>query len=246
MSREILTPPKGKRAVVVPGFDPEAQPILPPDQILPPLQPDALELSFICEAFKSPVNWQVEPVFTESFQADSLELAGIVRAAVFMPLVQRASGLHLIFTRRASHLYDHAGQICFPGGRIEPQDLSAEAAALRETEEEIGVSAEYIDVIGTQPGFLTSTKFTMKPVIGVVKPGFTITPDETEVAEVFEVPLGFLMDPSHHFLHRAELPNGGHRLYFSMPWGQYFIWGATAALVRNFYHYLRAAQKALF
>src|SRR5690606_24622254 len=102
--------------------------------------------------------------------------------------VQRPSGLHVIFTRRASHLYDHAGQISFPGGRIEASDRDATAAALRETYEEIGVSPDFIELIGVQPSFLTSTGFTMKPIIGVVRPGFTIAPDPTEVAEVFEVP----------------------------------------------------------
>lgn len=242
MARNIPHSRTVKRTVVVPGFDPQTQPIVPLSDILLPLHNEAMQLDFILEAFKTPIDWQVEPIFTESFQADSLDLIGIVQAAVFVPLVQRSNGLHLLFTRRASHLYDHAGQICFPGGRIEETDSDAVAAALRETHEEIGVSPEYIQLIGTQPGFLTSTRFTMKPVIGFVRSGFIIRPDLTEVAEVFEVPLSFLMDPSHHFLHRANLPDGGHRFYFSMPWNDYFIWGATAALIRNLYHFLSAAH----
>lgn len=245
MARNIPQTPTVKRTVIVPGFDPQTQPIVPLSDTLLPLSNAAMQLDFIREAFNSRIDWQVEPVFTESFQADSLDLIGIIQAAVFVPLVQRADGLYLLFTRRASHLYDHAGQICFPGGRIEDSDQDAVAAALRETREEIGVSSEYIQLIGTQPGFLTSTRFTMKPVIGYVRPGFTIRPDLTEVAEVFEVPLSFLMDPSHHFLHRAHLPDGGHRFYFSMPWKDYFIWGATAALIRNFYHFLSAAEHRL-
>jgi len=245
MARNIPHSRTGKRTVIVPGFDPQTQPIVPLSDILLPLNNAAIQLDFIREAFSTPVDWQVEPVFTESFQADSLDLIDIVQAAVFVPLVQRPEGLHLLFTRRASHLYDHAGQICFPGGRIEVSDRDAVDAALRETREEIGVAPEYIQLLGTQPGFLTSTRFTMKPVIGYVRPGFTIRPDLTEVAEVFEVPLSFLMDPSHHFLHRANLPDGGHRFYFSMPWKDYFIWGATAALIRNFYHFLSAAQAKL-
>lgn len=245
MARNTLHPRAVQRTVVVPGFDPQTQPIVPLSDILLPLSNAAMQLDFIRQAFSASVDWQVEPVFTESFQADSLDLIGIVQAAVFVPLVQRQDGLYLLFTRRASHLYDHAGQICFPGGRIEDSDKDAVAAALRETHEEIGVSSEYIQLIGTQPGFLTSTRFTMKPVIGYVRPGFTIRPDLTEVAEVFEVPLSFLMDPSHHFLHRAHLPDGGHRFYFSMPWKEYFIWGATAALIRNLYHFLSAAQSKL-
>src|SRR5690606_23404814 len=109
------------------------------------------------------------------------------------------------------------------------------AAALRETYEEIGVGPEFIRCIGTQPGFLTSTRFTMKPVIGQILPGFTLVPNTSEVAEVFEVPLSVLMDTTLHRLHRANLPGGGHRFYFSITWQSYFIWGATAALIRNFY-----------
>lgn len=245
MARNIPHSRAGKRTVIVPGFDPQTQPIVPLSDTLLPLSNESMQLDFIRDAFKSQVEWRVEPIFTESFQADSLDLIGIVQAAVFVPLVQRPTGLHLLFTRRASHLYNHAGQICFPGGRIEITDTDAVAAALRETYEEIGVPPNYIQLIGTQPGFLTSTRFTMKPVIGYVTPGFVVRPDLTEVAEVFEVPLAFLMDPAHHFLHRAHLPDGGHRFYFSMPWKEYFIWGATAALIRNFYHFLAAAEAKL-
>ncbi len=207
-----------------------------------PLAPASLEPDFICSAFSSPVKWQVEPIFAQSFQADTVQFDNVIEAAVLFPLVSRPSGLHVLFTRRASHLYDHAGQISFPGGRIEPTDSDAVAAALRETHEEIGVAPEFIQLIGSQPGFLTSTRFTMKPIIGLIRPGFTITPDKTEVAEVFEVPLSVLMDTSLHRLHQANLPDGGHRFYFSISWHSYFIWGATAALIRNFYHYLAAAE----
>lgn len=230
--------------MIVPGFDPLVQPVVP-SEVMPPLSAATLQLDFISSAFSRPIEWQVEPVFSDSFQADSLGSQDVIQAAVFFPLVQRESGLHVLFTRRASHLYDHAGQISFPGGRIEPSDRDAVAAALRETHEEIGVSSDFIQLIGTQPGFLTSTGFTMKPVIGVIRPGFTIRPDETEVAEVFEVPLSVLMDTSQHRLHQAQLPGGGHRFYFSISWKSYFIWGATAALIRNFYHFLAAAQAKL-
>lgn len=230
--------------MILPGFDPLVQPIVS-SEVLQPLSQASTQLDFIASAFSSPIEWQVEPVFTDAFQADVLGHQGVIRAAVFLALVQRPSGLHVLFTRRASHLYDHAGQICFPGGRIESTDADAIATALRETQEEIGVSPEFIDIIGTQPSFLTSTRFTMKPVIGSVRPGFTIHPDQTEVAEVFEVPLSVLMDTGLHRLHKADLPGGGHRFYFSITWQSYFIWGATAALIRNLYHYLAAAQAKL-
>jgi len=229
---------------VAPSFDPRRQPVVPAAN-LPPLLQGSIELDFIRSAFGAAIDWQVEPIFTRSFNIDRLKLDGVRQAAVFFPLVQRPSGLHVLFTRRASHLHDHAGQISFPGGRIDPADRDEIAAALRETQEEIGIGQEFIQLIGTQPGFLTSTRFTMKPVIGLVLPGFTLTPNAAEVAEVFEVPLAVLMDTRLHRLHRANLPDGGHRLYFSITWQSYFIWGATAALIRNFYHYLAAAQLAM-
>lgn len=232
---------KTSSQATVPHFDPQVQPVIkqPISQLL---QPRALELDFIQRAFQQPVNWQVEPIFTDLFSDDVADYGGLRRAAVFMPLVQRESGLHVIFTRRAEHLYDHAGQICFPGGRIEVDDLDEIAAALRETHEEIGVPSEYVQLIGTQPGFVTTTRFVMKPVIGWLKPGFTVKADTREVAEVFEVPLAVLMDPARHHLHQAPVAGGAERFYFSIRWRSYFIWGATAALVRNFYRYLAAAQ----
>jgi 8-oxo-dGTP pyrophosphatase MutT (NUDIX family) len=235
--------PRTPRSVVTPGFDPNTQPVIS-SKALAQLQPATLELDFIRAAFNCPIDWAVEPVFAKSFN-EGVASEDVTHAAVFIALVQRPSGLHVIFTRRAPHLYDHAGQISFPGGRIEPDDPDAVAAALRETQEEIGIDTQFVEVIGTQPCFLTSTRFTMKPVIGLVRPGFSITPNLTEVAEVFEVPLSVLMDTRLHRLHEARLPDGGHRFYFSISWHAYFIWGATAALVRNLYHYLAAAQGAL-
>lgn len=230
-----------RKRIVPVEFDPKVQPVVS-TQLLTPLMPESLELEFIRQAFKLPVDWKVEPLFKRSFQADSHYHEALRRAAVFVPLVQRPSGLHVVFTRRAAHLTDHAGQISFPGGRIEPYDKDEIAAALRETHEEIGIGPEYIQLIGTQPGYITSTQFTMKPVIGALKPGFTVTPDLQEVAEVFEVPLSVLLDPAQHRLHYAQIGNGEDRYYFSISWQSYFIWGATAALIRNFYHFLAAAQ----
>ncbi|MBB5217089.1 NUDIX hydrolase [Parapusillimonas granuli] len=240
MSQNPLSP-RSRRVIVTPVFDPLVQPVLPV-QPLRPLRSDSIQLDFIQSAFLRPFPWQVEPLFRLSFEADPLQNQDAIPAAVFFPLVQRPSGLHVLFTRRASHLYDHAGQICFPGGRIEATDSDEIAAALRETREEIGVSPEFIQLIGKQPDYLTSSRFIMKPVVGLIRPGFQLAPDVSEVAEVFEVPLSVLMDPGMHRLHRAQLPDGGERLYFSITWKSYFIWGATAALIRNFYRFLSAAQ----
>lgn len=238
------TPPRRAGRIVVPSFDPSKQPIVP-SPVLQPLAPASLQLDFICSAFARPVQWQVEPLFASSFLVDNCHYDNVVHAAVFMPLVQRPTGLHVLFTRRALHLYDHAGQICFPGGRIEDNDADEIAAAVRETNEEIGVAPEFIHPLGVQPGLLTTTGFTMTPVIGELRPGFTVTPDKSEVAEVFEVPLAVLMDTAQHHLHKAHLADGNDRYYFSITWQSHFIWGATAALIRNFYHYLAAAQSAV-
>lgn len=224
------------------GFDPQTQPIVE-QQASRLLVAQTLELDFIQHAFVRPVDWQVEPLFAASFPASPSSDVALRHAAVFMPLVQRPSGVHVIFTRRADHLHDHAGQISFPGGRIEPTDSGDVAAALRETHEEIGVSPDYVQLFGTHPGLVTTTDFMMTPVIGALKPGFVVVPDPGEVAEVFEVPLSVLMDPRLHRLHQAPTPAGGERFYFSIRWESHFIWGATAVVLRNFYRFLAAAQQ---
>ena len=253
MSQNPSIPPCRVRPVVKLSFDPQAQPVIAPNLVLNPLPDSALQADFITQAFSRNIEWQVEPVFAKDFLVHRdpetglllPDHSGMIPAAVFFPLIQRENGLHVLFTRRTDHLTSHAGQICFPGGRIELHDADVIAAALRETHEEVGIGPDYIELIGTQPGFITSTGYTMQPVIGLVKPGFVVQPDQSEVAEVFEVPLSYLMDPRQHQLHQATLPDGRQRLYFSMPWNNYFIWGATAALVRNFYHYLAAAHNQL-
>lgn len=222
------------------SFDPESQPEVKQSGARL-LAPHTFELDFIRQAFRQPVAWQVDPLFQHAFSNDPNVLAELRHAAVFMPLVQRSGGVNVIFTRRAAHLADHAGQISFPGGCIEPSDKDDIAAALRETNEEIGISQEYIELMGTHPSLITTTRFRMRPVVGALRPGFTIAPDPAEVAEVFEVPLAVLMDPSQHRLHLAPFP-GADRHYFSMTWQSHFIWGATATLVRNFYHFLAAAE----
>ena len=162
-------------------------------------------------------------------------------AAVLFPIVQRPHGHTVLLTQRTDHLRDHAGQVSFPGGRVDAVDVSPQATALRETQEEIGIEPRFVRYLGQHPIFVTSTQFAMRPIIGELQEGFQVLPDSSEVAEVFEVPLSVLLDPQCHQLHHADLPDGAGRYYFSIPWGPYFIWGATAVLIRNLYHHLSAA-----
>ncbi len=187
----------------------------------------------------------VEPVvWTPEFGADAeMNLSGrpSVPAAVLVPLVVRNDALSLLLTLRTAHLHDHAGQISFPGGRVDPEDSDAIATALRETEEEIGLDRRHIEVIGSLPDYQTGTGFIVTPVVGLVHPPFELAADEFEVAEIFEVPMHHLMNGAHHELRSAEFPNRpGRRSFYSMPYRDYFIWGATAAMLRNLYHFLRA------
>ena len=162
-------------------------------------------------------------------------------AAVLIALVMRPDGIGVIFTERASHLHDHAGQISFPGGRIETSDASPEAAALREAQEETGLPPDHVDVLGVMPPYVTATGFSITPVVSLVHPGFDFVPDAFEVAEIFEVPLAFLMNPANHREHSVEVPDGRSRHYYSMTWDRFFIWGATAGMLRNLYYLLSHA-----
>ena len=160
-------------------------------------------------------------------------------AAVLIGLIEREQGLTVLLTRRTEQLRDHAGQISFPGGRSDPEDRDAIATALREADEEIGLGPERVEVIGQLPLYTTITAYQVTPVVAFVLPppqGWQIDPGE--VAEVFEVPLEFLMDPANHQVHRFEDPGGTVRNFLSMPWQQYYIWGATAGMLRNLYRCL--------
>jgi 8-oxo-dGTP pyrophosphatase MutT (NUDIX family) len=155
-------------------------------------------------------------------------------AAVLVPLVPRANGLHMLLTQRQPHLRSHAGQVAFPGGRIDDTDVNPIAAALRETEEETGIAPAFVEPLGFLDTYLTSTSFNVVPVVGILRPGFTVVPHDAEVAAVFEVPLAFLMNPAHHERHSREY-NGRQRFYYAMPYDGRYIWGATAGMIRNLY-----------
>lgn len=160
-------------------------------------------------------------------------------ASVLVPLVVREDGLYVLLTQRTAHLTDHAGQISFPGGRAEDFDAGPVDTALRETEEEIGLARTHVDVLGTLPVYYTGTGYAVTPVVALVHPPFELTADPHEVAEIFEVPLSFLMDGLNHQRILAELADIRRRFY-AMPYQGYYIWGATAGMLRNLFHFLRA------
>jgi 8-oxo-dGTP pyrophosphatase MutT (NUDIX family) len=219
---------------------PQLVPVTSIDSHLPAVPPDALTPDALRARLAAQASWTPE-LAGDGGRFAEREPAG---AAVLVPLVQRDEGLTLLLTRRTDHLRDHAGQISFPGGRVEPEDDGPIATALRETEEEIGLPREHIHVIGQLPVYSTVTAFQVTPVVALIEPGFTLALDDFEVAEAFEVPLAFLMNPAHHRHHRFEF-GGVERRFLSMPWQgperEYFIWGATAAMLRNLYRLLATA-----
>ena len=158
----------------------------------------------------------------------------LIPAAVLVPLVERPEGLHVLLTQRTAHLRDHAGQVSFPGGRIEPEDASPAAAALRETFEEIGLGAGYIEIVGYLDTYLTVTGYSVVPVVAFVRPGFTLAVDEFEVASVFEVPLELILDPANHVIRRKDV-QGVEVGYYEIPFTDRHIWGATAGMLVGLY-----------
>lgn len=162
-----------------------------------------------------------------------------VQAAVLMPIVMRGDGAGMLLTQRSANLSHHAGQISFPGGRAEHTDNGPVATALRESHEEIGLKPEQVRVLGALPQYLTVTGFAVTPIAAWVEGNPALTPAEREVAEIFEAPLEYLLDPANYRIHSAQLPDGANRSYYSVSWDKYFIWGATAAMLRNLYLALR-------
>lgn len=161
----------------------------------------------------------------------------LLAAAVLTPLVDRPGGLTVLFTRRTDHLRNHAGQISFPGGRVDRTDATLLETALRETEEEIGLDRRYVETIGLLDPYETVTGYRITPVVGLVSPELPLAPDPAEVAEVFEVPLTFLLAPGHHQVRETER-GGIRRAFFVFDYGPYTIWGATAGMLMNLYRRL--------
>jgi 8-oxo-dGTP pyrophosphatase MutT (NUDIX family) len=165
------------------------------------------------------------------------EAAAVTAAAVLVPIVDHPSGLTVIFTKRTSHLKAHSGQVSFPGGRAEPEDPTPEFTALRESEEEIGLAMDRVEVLARLPDYLTRTGFRVTPVVGLITPPFDLAPDPREVEDVFEVPLAFLLDPKNHRRRSREI-QGRSASYYELKYEQRTIWGATAGMLVNLYRQL--------
>lgn len=166
-------------------------------------------------------------------------LQTLTPAAVLVPLVQRETGLTVLLTQRTAHLRDHPGQISFPGGRCEESDVSAIETALREAQEEVGLDPRQVELLGLLPEYRTGTGFSITPVVGLVRPPLNLKLDDFEVAEAFETPLSFLLDPANHQRHKIEY-QGTQREYYAMPWEGYYIWGATAGMLVSLRRFLIA------
>lgn len=163
---------------------------------------------------------------------------GFAAAAVLVPLIRREAGLTVLLTRRTDHLTNHAGQVAFPGGRAEEGEHPHETA-LRETQEEIGLAREHIEILGHLDTYETRTGFEVTPVIGLVAPPFALCADPYEVADIFEVPLSFILDPLNHERHSGEF-GGITRTFYVLPYQDRYIWGATAGMLVNLYEVLSA------
>jgi 8-oxo-dGTP pyrophosphatase MutT (NUDIX family) len=158
-------------------------------------------------------------------------------ASVLVPIVTRTPDIMILLTQRTEDMPSHAGQVAFPGGRRQDNDADAVATALRETEEEVGLDRSFIDVIGSYDHYRTGTGFEITPVVGIVTPGFTTRADPREVADVFEVPLDHFLDEANHRIDSRSW-QGRERRFYAMPYGQRYIWGATAGMLKNLHFIL--------
>jgi len=222
--------------VILPSFDPRQVPVIGVDHHLPKVAASALQPQAIAQRFASMHTWTPE-VLAELRFSDRTP----VHASVLIPLVLRDEGLTVLLTERSTHLSSHSGQVAFPGGKADPEDADSLDTALREAEEEIGLDRSLVQVLGSLPLYTTGSAFMVTPVVALVQGGHAVTPNPHEVADTFEVPLAFLMDPANHRRHALEW-NGVRRQWLSMPYrdakGERFIWGATAGMLRNLYRFL--------
>jgi len=224
--------------VALRSFDPREVPVTFVDSHMPAVSPERLSAHGLRDRFAAPPEWapelRREPQMTDRAPA---------QAAVLVPVVMRDKPTVLL-TERSAQLTNHSGQVAFPGGRVDPEDANIAAAALREAWEEVGLSAEYIEVLGSLPTYTTITSFVVTPVVALVRPDFQLTINPYEVAEAFEVPFAFLMDPANHRHHTMVGDDLKSREWISMPYQdgsqERFVWGATAGMLRNLYRFLSA------
>lgn len=221
----------------LPNFDPRTVAVAGIDTHLPPVRQDELTPAALRARFATPPRWQPEISLERPWTAQAL-----VHASVLVPIVNRDRPT-VILTERTTHLSTHSGQIAFPGGKRDETDADATQTALREAHEEIGLDQRFVDVIGQMPTYTTGSQFIITPVVALVWPQHVLKLNAYEVADAFEVPLEFLMNPAHHRRHMLEW-EGTRREWFSMPYvdgaSERFIWGATAAMLRNFYRFVSA------
>lgn len=220
-----------------PSFDPRLAQLLGVDRHLPAVPLAQQTEAALRQRFAAAPQWEPElrrePRFSDRPPT---------QASVLLPLVLREE-LTVLLTERTAHLSTHSGQVAFPGGKRDPEDVDAAATALREAHEEVGLDATYVQVLGNLPIYATGTGFQVTPVVALVDPAAPLRPNPYEVADIFEVPLRFLLDPAHHERH-SYLWNGTQREWFAMPYQdgarQHYIWGATAGMLRNFYRFMQA------
>lgn len=221
----------------IPNFDPKTVPVVAVDDGLAAVPASALTPAALRERFSRQLDWapdiRREPAFA------NLDAAP---AAVLVPIVMRPEPTVLL-TLRSTKLSKHSGQVAFPGGRVDPGDASIEDAALREAQEEVGLDAGRVEILGSLPTYTTGTAFVVTPVVGLVQPPLDLQINPHEVDVAFEVPLAFLMNPAHH-QHHVYRWEGNERTWLSMPYmdrgRERYIWGATAGMLRNLYRYLAA------
>lgn len=237
MSSNASFPRPASLSASIPNFDPRNVPVIGMDTHLPAVPLYGQTPQALRERFQQPPVWQPE-VRKEGRFADR----PLLQAAVLVPLVQRQE-LTVLLTQRTQQLSTHSGQVAFPGGKQDPEDVDATATALREAYEEVGLDAGYVEVLGSLPVYETGSAFVVTPVVALVQPGVALRPNPDEVADVFEVPLRFLLNPANHQRHRLHW-QGLEREWFSMPYNdagqERYIWGATAGMLRNFYRFMAA------
>jgi 8-oxo-dGTP pyrophosphatase MutT (NUDIX family) len=225
----------------VPKYDPQLVPILVPSLDTPAINENSLNELALRKRFTTSMDWTPELTDESRMSIAYLDTYEKRIAGVLVPLLNMNDEIHVLLTQRAAHLNDHAGQISFPGGRKEETDIDIQGTALREAYEEVGLHPSCVEILGSLPDYHTITGYQVTPVVGIISELGSFAPDTNEVDEIFMVPLAFLMNPANHQI-RQRTTEEGSRTFYAMPYENRFIWGATAGMLRNLYHFLRASQ----